>query len=172
MSFLLCVCSGVSRVMLVSLKPALALLMTVGGARTYSADETASLNLLCPSSIAVLPTVAPYYTHFLPIFARPDSCGGSTSEKCEGVHFLKASTTNTTTRTIPGSHHDQIFQLNRRPRSVAQAQATPTEIAEEFEMTCKALVDKVTAEDIHEACFPEDINKYQRRRTTHVSRVG
>lgn len=38
-----------------------------------------------------------------------------------------------------------------------------TEITEEFKAYCAAWVDKVVNEDVHEACFPDDIDKGERK---------
>ncbi|CAM9820819.1 unnamed protein product [Scytosiphon promiscuus] len=56
------------------------------------------------------------------------------------------------------------------PNSVASRKpaAPPTEITEEFKRYCAAWVDKVVSEDIHEAVFPTDIEKHQRK---YVHRV-
>lgn len=39
----------------------------------------------------------------------------------------------------------------------------PTEITEEFKAYCAAWVEKVVVEEVQEACFPNDIDKFQRQ---------
>eukprot|EP00752_Nemacystus_decipiens_P003542 g3268.t1 len=58
---------------------------------------------------------------------------------------------------------DTMVPLPTTASSASKPRPPPAEITEEFKAYCKAWVDKVVAEDVHEACFSDDIDKHQRK---------
>lgn len=49
------------------------------------------------------------------------------------------------------------------PSNSTKMKAQETVITEEFKVVVAAWVDKVVANEIHEACFPAGMDKYQRK---------